>query len=177
MFNKFELLGVGASIMSMAVALYLLNIETTGTTLARVAPETQSAAVVVGSEGNQQTALRNAILDAANPNGTVTKLIIDDVVLGNGNEAVKGNKVTVHYVGTLQNGEEFDNSNKRSEPFTFTLGENRVIAGWEEGVLGMKAGGKRILVVPAENGYGKDGYGPIPGGATLVFAIELLEVK
>lgn len=85
--------------------------------------------------------------------------------------------MTVHYIGTLQNGQEFDNSNKRGEPFTFTVGEGRVIKGWEEGIVGMKVGGKRILVIPAAMGYGQKGYGPIPPGANLVFAIDLLEIK
>lgn len=179
MFNKFEAFGIGASVLSMAVALYLVNLSTTGSLLARgtALNKSQSAVVVVGSEGNQQTALRNAIVDAANADGTVKKLIVDDVVLGNGASAKAGDAVTVHYVGTLPNGQEFDNSRKRGEPFTFTLGEGKVIAGWEEGIAGMKVGGKRILVIPADKAYGSKGYGPIPGGATLVFAIELIRVQ
>lgn len=178
MFNKFELLGIGASIMSMAVALYLLNLQTTTMTLSQNIPTgSQSAVVVVGTEGDQQTALRSAIIDSTNPNGTVQKLIIDDVIIGTGAAAVVGNRVTVHYVGTLPNGQEFDNSRKRGETFSFILGDNKVIAGWEEGVLGMQVGGKRILVIPAEKGYGDAGFGPIPGGATLVFAIELLGIE
>ncbi len=179
MFNKFEALGIGASVVSMAVALYLVNLNATGALLAKgsVANGNQSAVVVVGSEGNQQTALRHAIVDAANSDGTVRKLIIDDVIFGNGPAAKTGDTVTVHYVGTLQNGQEFDNSRKRGEPFVFTLGEGKVIKGWEEGILGMKAGGKRILVIPSDKAYGDKGFGPIPGGATLVFAIELIKVN
>ncbi len=178
MFNKFELLGIGASIGSMALALFLINAHTSRSTLAAIVPkDSQSAIVVVGSEGDQQAALRNAIVNSANSNGTVKKLIVDDVVLGNGPEAQVGDTVTVHYVGTLQNGDEFDNSHKRGAPFTFTLGEGKVIKGWEEGISGMKAGGKRVLVIPSDKAYGDQGYGPIPGGATLVFAVELLEIK
>ena len=177
MFNKFEAFGIGASVLSMAVALYLINLHTTGALLARgtAANANQSAVVVVGSEGNQQTALRHAIVDAAYSDGTVRKLIVDDVILGNGVAVKSGDTVSVHYVGTLQNGQEFDNSRKRGEPFTFTLGEGKVIKGWEEGITGMKVGGKRILVIPSDKAYGVKGYGPIPGGATLVFAIELLK--
>lgn len=178
MFNKFELLGIGASIMSMALALYLINLETSVLTSAQTDTQlAQSAVVTVGDGKDETTALRNALLEGTNQNGTVEKLIIDDVVVGSGAEAKTGNTVSVHYVGTLPNGQEFDNSNKRGEPFEFTLGEGRVIRGWEEGVAGMKVGGKRILVIPSDLAYGDAGYGPIPGKATLVFSIELLEVK
>lgn len=178
MFNKFELLGIGASIMSMALALYLINLETSVLTSAQTDTQlAQSAVVTVGDGKDEATALRNALLEGTNQNGTVEKLIIDDVVVGSGAEAKTGNTVSVHYVGTLPNGQEFDNSNKRGEPFEFTLGEGRVIRGWEEGVAGMKVGGKRILVIPSDLAYGDQGYGPIPGKATLVFSIELLEVK
>lgn len=178
MFNKFEILGIGASMGSMALALFLINAHTNRLTLAESVPKnSQSAIVVVGSEGDQQAALRSAIVNSANSNGTVKKLIIDDVILGNGPEAKIGDSVTVHYVGTLQNGDEFDNSRKRGAPFVFTLGEGKVIKGWEEGIAGMKAGGKRVLVIPSDKAYGDKGYGPIPGGATLVFAVELLSIS
>ena len=178
MFNKFELLGIGASIMSMAVALYLINIETSVLSSATNTEQlAQTAVVTVGDNGDAMTELRNALLEGTNQNGTVEKLIIDDVMLGGGVEAKIGDTVSVHYVGTLPNGQEFDNSNKRGEPFEFTLGEGRVIKGWEEGVVGMKVGGKRILVIPSDLAYGDSGYGPIPPKATLVFSIELLGVN
>ncbi len=178
MFNKFELFGIGASIMSMAAALYLVNIETSALmSTSKVDQRTQSAVVIVAEDGNKQAALRNAIIEAASDNGSLNKLIIDDVIIGAGLVAAVGNTVTVHYVGTLQNGQEFDNSNKRGEPFTFTLGEQKVIKGWEDGIVGMQVGGKRILVIPADMGYGRAGFGPIPGDASLVFAIELLSIN
>lgn len=178
MFNKFELMGIGASIMSMAFALYLINLETS--TLAQVSGTSnaaQSALIVVGDEDDNTNALRDALLEGTTANGTVTKLIIDDVVIGSGDEVAAGNIVTVHYIGTLQNGQEFDNSYKRGVPFTFSVGDGKVIAGWEQGVVGMKKGGKRILVIPADMAYGKKGFGPIPENATIVFSVELLEVK
>ena len=94
MFNKFEAFGIGASVVSMAVALYLVNLNATGALLAKgnAANGNQSAVVVVGSEGNQQTALRHAIVEAANSDGTVRKLIVDDVILGNGPAAKAGMK-------------------------------------------------------------------------------------
>ena len=102
-----------------------------------------------------------------------------DVIVGTGAEAVSGKKVTVHYVGTLTNGTKFDASKDHGQPFTFTLGAGQVIKGWDQGVAGMKVGGKRTLVIPPELGYGATGTpgGPIPANATLHFDIELLKVE
>lgn len=99
-----------------------------------------------------------------------------DVAAGSGAEAAAGKAVSVHYTGALTDGQVFDTSRNRG-PFTFNLGAGEVIKGWDEGVAGMKVGGKRILVIPAALGYGEAGFGPIPGGATLVFEVELLEVN
>lgn len=102
----------------------------------------------------------------------------EDLVVGTGAEAKTGSTVKVHYDGTLKNGTKFDSSHDRGEPFEFTIGKGGVIMGWDKGVPGMKVGGKRRLTIPAELGYGSAGQPPkIPGGATLVFLIELLEVK
>jgi FKBP-type peptidyl-prolyl cis-trans isomerase len=103
-------------------------------------------------------------------------LKITDVVVGTGAEATAGKKVTVHYTGSLTDGEMFDSSVGHT-PFTFTLGVGQVIEGWDVGVSGMKVGGKRKLVIPSEMGYGSEGTGPIPPDATLVFDVELLGVK
>jgi FKBP-type peptidyl-prolyl cis-trans isomerase len=105
------------------------------------------------------------------------KLIKEDVIVGKGAEAKTGSVVSVHYLGTLEDGTKFDSSYDRGQPFEFTLGRGEVIGGWDLGVLGMKIGGKRKLTIPSELGYGAEGYGPIPGGATLKFTVELLEVK
>ncbi|MCA9355820.1 FKBP-type peptidyl-prolyl cis-trans isomerase [Candidatus Kaiserbacteria bacterium] len=104
-------------------------------------------------------------------------MVIDDVKLGVGDEVKKGDTVSVHYVGTLQNGQEFDNSKKRGDPFEFIVGKGMVIEGWDKGLVGMKVGGQRILIIPSDMAYGDNGVGPIPGGATLVFSIELLAIK
>lgn len=103
--------------------------------------------------------------------------VIEDMSVGTSTEEVKiGDTVTVHYVGTLMDGTKFDSSIDRGEPFTFTVGAGQVIQGWEQGLLGMKVGGKRILTVPPELGYGAQTVGPIPANATLKFEIELLKV-
>jgi peptidylprolyl isomerase len=101
-----------------------------------------------------------------------------DVEEGQGAVAVTGKSVTVHYTGTLRGGKKFDSSLDRDEPFTFRLGVGQVIRGWDEGVAGMRIGGKRKLIIPPELGYGSRGAGNvIPPGATLFFEVELLGVE
>ena len=114
-----------------------------------------------------------------NPPMTITPsgLKIIDVQIGTGREAVANTNVTVHYDGRLENGKEFDSSRRRDQPFQFRLGTGQVIKGWDEGLVGMKEGGKRQLVIPPELGYGQRGAGGvIPPNATLVFDVELLKV-
>ena len=105
-----------------------------------------------------------------------TGLITEDVIVGEGAEAVAGRTVVVNYTGAFEDGTVFDSSVGRT-PFEFTLGAGQVIPGWDQGLVGMKEGGQRVLVIPSDLGYGDQGYGPIPGGATLVFEVELLEVR
>lgn len=104
-------------------------------------------------------------------------MVITDTVVGTGAEAVPGAAVTVHYVGMFENGQVFDASAPRGQAFTFILGAGQVIQGWDQGVVGMKVGGKRTLVIPSDLAYGPNDYGPIPGGSTLVFEVELLDVQ
>ena len=109
---------------------------------------------------------------------TPSGLRFQDVTRGEGTEATADRTVSVHYTGWLPNGEKFDSSRDRNQPFGFTLGAGQVIAGWDEGVAGMKVGGRRKLVIPADLGYGTAGAPPaIPPGATLVFDVELLDVR
>jgi len=108
---------------------------------------------------------------------TPSGLIIEDVIVGNGAAAAAGQKVKVHYTGWLTNGTKFDSSKDRNDPFIFPLGAGNVIKGWDEGVQGMKIGGKRKLTIPPALGYGARGAGGvIPPNATLVFEVELLGV-
>jgi len=111
-------------------------------------------------------------------NTNMEELIIEDIEVGEGTEAIDGKKVTVNYLGTLTNGTKFDSSYDRNEPFSFNLGAGEVIKGWDLGVNGMKVGGKRKLTIPSNLGYGAQGAGSlIPPNTTLIFEIELLEVK
>jgi len=101
-----------------------------------------------------------------------------DTQVGTGAEAKSGKSVAVHYTGTLTNGKKFDSSHDRHEPFEFQLGAGMVIKGWDQGVAGMKVGGRRKLTIPPELGYGPMGYPPvIPPNSTLIFEVELIEVS
>ena len=116
-------------------------------------------------------------LVAAKERTTPSGLKITDLVVGSGPEAKSGDKVSVNYRGTLTNGKEFDSSYSRNEAFNFPLGAGRVIRGWDEGVAGMKVGGKRKLVIPPDLGYGERGAGGvIPPNATLIFDVELVKI-
>ena len=109
---------------------------------------------------------------------TASGLQIEELVVGSGNAATAGQKVSVHYTGWLTNGTKFDSSKDRGQPFDFPLGGGRVIRGWDEGVQGMKVGGVRKLTIPPDLGYGARGYPPvIPPNSTLLFEVELLAVK
>lgn len=103
------------------------------------------------------------------------QVTITDIVVGTGAEAVVGDTLTVNYTGWLADGTQFDSSYGK-QPFIFPLGAGRVIKGWDQGLVGMKVGGKRRLIIPPSLGYGSTGSGPIPGNATLKFEVELLSI-
>ena len=109
---------------------------------------------------------------------TPSGLQYTDTVVGTGATPHAGQSVTVHYTGTLTNGQKFDSSRDHGKPFTFVIGKGQVIQGWDEGVMGMKVGGTRELKIPADLGYGARGAPPvIPPNATLLLTVELLDVK
>lgn len=117
-------------------------------------------------------------VDIAKMTKTPSGLHYQDLVVGTGTEAKAGHQATVHYTGWLPNGSKFDSSKDRNDPFAFRLAARQVIAGWDEGVAGMKIGGKRKLVLPSALGYGTRGAPPdIPPNAVLVFDVELLGLK
>ena len=113
-----------------------------------------------------------------NNNTQKMELKIETLKEGTGEGAKNGDKVTVHYTGTLENGTKFDSSVDRGQPFTFTLGVGQVIEGWEKGILGMKVGEKRKLTIPSDMGYGQYGAGEmIPPNATLIFDVEMIGIN
>lgn len=122
---------------------------------------------------------------ATSAENQVAEMQVDDLVVGQGTEATPGSRVTVHYSGWLyeqsapdHKGKAFDSSRKGGQPFSFALGARQVIAGWDQGVAGMRVGGQRRLVIPAALAYGDRGAGGvIPPNATLVFDVELLDVQ
>jgi FKBP-type peptidyl-prolyl cis-trans isomerase len=182
MINKIELIGILVCVGVMSLSLMLLKTNATTKSLSQVTATNQLASVVTVDEktksvGKDVSELEQELKSAFNSQGNIIKMVSDDIVIGQGKEVVTGDTVTVHYVGTLQSGEQFDNSKTRGEAFTFTVGEGRVIKGWDEGVLGMKKGGQRVLIIPADMAYGANAVGPIPANSTLIFSIELLEIK
>lgn len=144
-------------------------------------PPEQLAAIAKAGEDKENL----AILGSANTNTNMQskqldpgKLVIEDTKVGGGEGVKNGDKVQVHYVGTLLDGTKFDSSYDRGQSFSFTVGAGQVIAGWEQGLIGMKAGGKRKLIIPPLLGYGAQGVpGAIPSNAFLMFEIELLKIS
>ena len=141
-----------------------------------------SSEAPTATESSQPQAAQQATPAAAAPASKPAKpagLQIKDEVVGKGAAAKSGDSVTVDYTGWLTNGTKFDSSKDRNQPFTFTLDAGQVIPGWDQGVAGMKVGGKRKLTIPPELGYGAQGAGGgvIPPNATLVFEVDLLKIN
>ncbi|MBS2036330.1 FKBP-type peptidyl-prolyl cis-trans isomerase [bacterium] len=155
-----------------------VSVQTTGSPAA--APETATATPATPSASETPVAANSAGFEKPVGKVITTKSGLKYQLFkkGNGPQAKAGQMVSVHYTGRLTDGKKFDSSVDRGEPFEFALGQGQVIAGWDEGVAGMKVGEKRQLTIPANLGYGDRGAGAdIPPGATLVFDVELLGVK
>lgn len=177
-FNKYEVIGIFFSIAIMAIALsvvrFQINVIALGSTLMG---DTQGAVVsVADDERVDDKSLRDTIVEAATSKGEIVSLITDDVRIGEGTPVQTGDTVTVHYTGKTRDGVKFDSSRDRGAPFTFTVGQGKVISGWETGLIGMKVGGQRILVIPADLAYGNRQVGTIPPNTTLIFEVELLKI-
>jgi FKBP-type peptidyl-prolyl cis-trans isomerase len=166
-----------ASVVAVAIVAYFFVPQFTGISMSSTTGEQAAAAAA------QQDQMAAPAQEVTLPSGVVYR----DEVVGTGQEAVAGKSVTVNYIGALQNGQVFDASSAHGQPFTFALGSGAVIKGWDEAVAGMKVGGKRLMQIPANMAYGaqaiqgKDADGKtvdvIPANSTLIFEVELLEVK
>jgi peptidylprolyl isomerase len=170
MLSRTETIGVVTALVIVVGAFVVSNYFSAGLMTSNESGNSAISESLLGNLG---------VLEAPQGEATATQegLVIQDVTPGTGAEAVAGKTITVHYTGVLEDGTVFDSSIPRGVPFEFPLGEGRVIKGWDQGVLGMKVGGKRILVIPPELAYGSAGVGPIPPNATLIFQVELLDVK
>lgn len=182
MFSRFEMLIGALCVIAMATALYLAKAESSADVIADIGHTSASTEQVAGlvfvdTAGDRTNNRANALLQATDNTGTIQRMVIEDIKVGTGDEVTSGDTVSVHYAGRLQSGTEFDNSRRRGAPFTFTVGGGQVIKGWEEGLIGMKVGGERVLVIPPDKAYGAAGIGPIPPNATLVFSIELIAIQ
>jgi FKBP-type peptidyl-prolyl cis-trans isomerase len=177
MINKFEAIGIFVCIGIMSVALFLMRFDSSDGVLGSIDGENEVASVIAANGEKKDQALAQTLANSMNSVGDLENIVIEDVVEGEGEAVEEGDSVSVHYIGTLQNGQQFDNSYVKGQPYAFTVGKGDVIKGWDLGLLGMKVGGQRILVIPPEYAYGKEGMYPIPGNATLVFSVELIEIK
>ncbi len=133
-------------------------------------PSTDAASQAINDQLTQSTTT------SMNTIAPTDKLVVTDTTVGTGTAAKSGDHVYVNYVGTLTNGTKFDSSYDRGTPIDFILGSGQVIPGWDQGLVGMKVGGKRQLVIPPQLAYGPNAYGPIPGNSTLVFQVELVKI-
>jgi FKBP-type peptidyl-prolyl cis-trans isomerase len=163
--------------------LFLLCASTSGACASAAPPAVAPAPAI---EPAEQMPLDEALVkdevgeeqeDESNARVTESGLGIEDLVEGDGDEAVDGKEVSVHYVGHLPDGTEFDSSYKRAQAFEFIVGGGAVIKGWDEGLVGMRVGGKRRLTIPPALAYGSKQVGPIPPDSVLEFDIELLDVR
>ena len=167
----------------IVAALFLILIIVTGSLFFyqksdnNPAPNTSEVSSLTTDLQSQQETVSSEDATINYMDASVTELKFEDEVVGTGDTAEAGKNVTVHYTGTLITGEKFDSSVDRGQPLSFVLGAGRVIQGWDQGVVGMKVGGKRKLTIPPSLGYGEQGTGPIPPSATLIFEVELLKVE
>ena len=148
------------------------------------APQAPEDKPVAQAEAAPSSAPAPVVAGSAQPGPVADQLIITDHKVGNGKEAMAGNTVRVNYTGWLyrplaknQRGRQFDSSIPRGEPLDFKLGSGKVIKGWDQGIVGMKVGGKRTLIIPAELAYGARSMGGIPANSALIFDVELMDVK
>lgn len=172
--TRYEAIGIA---LSIAVAVCVLALFRFLPLSDGLSSETHQGADVVIVEDASDATLAHAIAEASTNTGRITKLVVQDVVPGTGRTVRVGDTVTIHYIGVVQGGTEFANTHASGSPYTFTVGAGEAIEGLERGVLDLKEGGQRILVIPATMAYGSTAVGPVPADATLLFSLELLSLE
>ncbi len=172
--NKGILAGI---VIAIIAAVGLLVISQTSSSSSSSSTPTAASTPTSSGAGN-------SVLCASQPpaltgvkDADVTELKLEDKIIGSGAEAVSGKTVVMNYIGRLVDGTQFDASCGKGDPFQFILGAGQVIGGWDQGIVGMKAGGIRRLIIPSSLGYGAGGQGPIPPNAALIFDVELVAVQ
>lgn len=173
--NLIPLIIIGVIIAAGVLGIYLILNQNIPVAEIKKNVEEEPMKFIQEETTNQNTNTQNP---TANPASSVTELIVEDKVVGQGVEVKSGDTIVMHYTGTLENGQKFDSSVDRGQPFETQIGVGQVIKGWDEGVIGMRVGGKRKLTIPGSMAYGEQGVpGAIPPNATLIFELELLEIK
>ena len=178
--NKYEIMGIFGSVAAMALLLAFMTVDNDDRLVISDDVAGSQGAIVVASDplsDSHKDSIDEALVDAFDSTNTLQALVVDDVLIGSGSTADTGDTLVVHYTGATRDGNKFDSSYDRGEPFALTLGEGRVIEGWEKGLVGMKEGGKRVIVIPPSMGYGDRQVGPIPADSVLVFVVELLSIE
>lgn len=176
-FERYEIIGMAIAVVVAAGFFALVRFDVWSMVTAAV--EGQEAGIEDPLEGAivLKEGENTSIAEAFSTSGKVDRLVVQDVAVGTGNEVEAGSRVAVHYVGVLQNGQTFKNTYNDDKPYRFTVGMGDVIAGWDQGIMGMCEGGKRILVVPPALGYGSRSLDDVPPNSTLLFSIELVSVE
>ncbi len=174
--SRYEVVGIGTSLLILVAVLagvrYIPFSSEKG-------PVGDDVIIVDSLLPNQETALANAIVAGSDASGRITKLIVDDVAVGTTTDRTvrTGDTVTVNYVGEVKNGQQFDDTYKTGEPVTFVVGKGEMIQGLERGVVGMKEGGVRVLIIPSQLAYGSEKVGRILPNSSLVFLVELVAIQ
>jgi FKBP-type peptidyl-prolyl cis-trans isomerase len=172
--NKGVIAGI---VIALIVAVGLLVISQSNSSAPTATAPTDTASSGAASPGSSVLCATQPPALTGVKDADVKELKTEDKIIGNGAEATTGKQVVMNYIGRLTDGTKFDASCDRSQTFDFNLGGGQVIAGWDQGIVGMKVGGIRRLIIPSSLGYGPGGQGPIPPNAALIFDVELVAVQ
>lgn len=178
-FTRSELVGISISILVLVAVLSAVRFLPTAHTTDTSTDTPAGDVIFVETDTNLTAAdaLAVALLDASDTDGRIRLLVIQDTHVGTGREVRAGDTAVIHYTGVVQGGVQFASTYDTGEPFAFQVGARDAIEGLERGVMGMKEGGQRILVVPASMAYGKHAVGPVPANATLIFSVALVDIE